>query len=139
MNRAEYEFLAKISEIDRADTWLQEMVEGCDFCDTSQFLFAAHELIINSVEAVLSRNSAAAEERIRICLTRSEKGVSLTVTDDGGGISQEMIDHASLENLDVLEERGRGLALIREWTQSFTVSREEDGRYSYSIIAKHRE
>lgn len=133
MSRCLFELKVNIDQNDRADQWTQMQLESWNIPDTDRFLFACHELVINSVDAMLTSIHHDKSIRLTIEHENQERKVSFTINDWGGGISEEMFLKEKFDGIDPFEERGRGLILIKMMTDSFIVQEEVDGSYSYTI------
>lgn len=133
MNRCLFELGANIDQIGLADQWAQLQLESWNIPEKNRFLFTCHELVINSVDAMLSYTKPGKSIRLTIEHENQERKVLFTINDWGGGISEEMLSKEQLDGSDPFEERGRGLILIKMMTDSFCVQEEVDGSYSYTI------
>lgn len=133
------EIKAEISQLDVMDSWIQRWVEAHPVSDCEhirereRFVFACHELVINSVEAVMS--GGCSTENIRLSLAVNQHKWCFTVNDHCGGVLPAQLEQHSLDEESILEERGRGLFLIRQMTSSFVVAEEKDGSHSYTITS----
>ncbi len=134
MNRFTFEFSAEIDQIEKADRWLEITLCEQNVQDTFKFSFACHELIINSVDAMIQNHSMEKLLRICILLEVSASQVAFTITDWGGGIPEDLLNPCSLDEIDPLQERGRGLALIYNMTDEFSCRKEVNGSHSYRIV-----
>lgn len=106
--------------------------------------FAIHELIINSVEAMNGQPLLEADRIIKVKLILDKADCMFSINDRGGGLTESILDTMECETgedfregTDAMAECGRGLNLVRRWSDSFQVLSEADGSYTYTLTV-HR-
>jgi len=100
-----------------------------------KFCFATHELVINSVEAMQTRKAPDDPGNITMDLKISDHELMFSINDKGGGIPimPEESDEGTETREISLEDRGRGLSLIRLFSDLFVMKAETDGSHTYTI------
>ncbi|KNY28804.1 ATP-binding protein [Pseudobacteroides cellulosolvens] len=103
--------------------------------DYKKICFAIHELVINSIDAMSKNNQSF--KQISISLICSKKHVLFSINDFGGGLPSNILNKLHTNNLDSLglNESGRGLAIIKMFVDNLTYNEENDGSFTYKIVA----
>jgi serine/threonine-protein kinase RsbW len=126
--------------------------EAIDFCDLlaeqiarfflvhdrDMFVLSVHEAVINSVEAIKQSGEEAGKNTFILSLRITEEDVTVTVTDEGGGIPIKQIERMREKRLEdmMFAESGRGLLLIKEIMDDVWFEQRENGKCA--IVMKMR-
>ena len=117
-------------------------MEGLAERDTDSMLLVLSELLANAVDhgggGAAMDTAQATAARMRAAVRLDDDAWVVRVTDEGGGDAaalQAAVDEQGLPDLE--DERGRGLFLMRELTDSLQVESVDDGR-GLTIIATKR-
>lgn len=122
--------------ISMIDQWLLERLPKEYIKDFRGFCLAAHELVINSVEAVHTMKDGmklGAE-----CCIESDR-ISFAIIDYGKGLTEKQVEcfvnSEYVENPEnMLQEHGRGFLLIRKYSDQFSYEAISGGGFRYTII-----
>lgn len=91
--------------------------------ETYRLGYAVREALVN---AVVHGNRYSANKAVHFKVTRTPRGIEVVVEDQGSGFIAEMQgDPLAQENL--MNQSGRGLALIRAFTDELLVERTAQG------------
>lgn len=112
-------FEAKNEMLQTIDKILEETLNVKTWEAGLDMFMAAHELIINSITAMSSKSSN--ENFLEVSVNINDNSIIIEVKDRGGGIIG-----SSYLNKDPLSENGRGLLIVNELTDDFTIISEED-------------
>lgn len=117
------------------DNLIELTIKRLHYCNYKKVCFAIHELVINSIDAMNKNNQSF--KQLSISLVCSKKHVLFSINDFGGGLPSDILNNLHSNNLDSLglNESGRGLALIKMFVDSLTYNEENDGSFTYKIIA----
>lgn len=120
----------------QSDTWLKKLLSKEHNRFNLEFCFAAHEMVINSVEAMREKVKTG---NLVIELEQYEDRCVFSIIDHGEGLSAEQVDkyvHAKVVEApeDNNQENGRGFYLIRKFTDRFIYEPLQEGNYKYTII-----
>ena len=133
MSEFNYECVSDVSEIEVADDILELFLKHQRLDWYKQFGFAAHELLINSVEA-MSKQAQDNDKLLYVKITMDSSAVTFSVTDTGGGLPDEVIDKFATCDILSMEGHGRGLLMINSLVDDFIFLDEGDGKHTYKII-----
>jgi len=91
--------------------------------ETYRLGYAVREALVN---AVVHGNRYSSNKAVHFKVTRVPRGIEVSIEDQGSGFSAEMQgDALAQENL--MNQSGRGLALIRAFTDELQVERTTQG------------
>ncbi len=108
-----------LDSVDAAELRATEAASALGLPDeeTFRFGYAVREAMVN---AVVHGNRYSANKRVHFVLVRKAQTLEVAITDEGDGFQLEMqSDPLAEENL--LNQSGRGLTLIRAFTDEFEV------------------
>jgi anti-sigma regulatory factor (Ser/Thr protein kinase) len=128
-------------EITRVDSAMEGFLISVGFKQYKDVLFAAHELLINSVQAMNQKYEESCPYVIKIEAKASPDIVEISITDYGGGLPEgwrESLEDLGFEDFFLLES-GRGLMMINVLTDSFECGLSPDGAAIYKIIKRREE
>jgi anti-sigma regulatory factor (Ser/Thr protein kinase) len=138
MEIMQLEMMSVSREITRVDKAIECFLIGVGFKQYRDVLFAAHELLINSVQAMNQKYEEPCPYVIKIEAKASPDIVEISITDYGGGLPEGLRE--SLEDLGFEDffsrENGRGLMMINVLTDFFECSLRPDGAAIYKIIKR---
>lgn len=122
-----------IAELDR---WLKDILFEAELGQARGFCCAAHELVINSVNAIMKLQT---EPILTVECVVENRVIYFSVIDSAHGLSDEQVERYVYseeieEPEDPLQEFGRGYLLIRKYSDRFLYEGLEDGRFKYTII-----
>ncbi|WP_282937189.1 ATP-binding protein [Paenibacillus sp. RC67] len=135
--------------IDMSDVLMEQFLKGTGVAQYRKLCFAVHELVINAVEGALRYQ--AAKNKISGC--RGQKRLDCTLwlrmeLEEGEivvtisnyaelGVCQEIRGKSSLSMEELLlEERGRGLLIAKQWSDQITYEQDEDGKFTIQLRKK---
>lgn len=134
-----YEFSFKCAAVPESISLIDNLIEltikRLHNCNYKKVCFAIHELVINSIDA-MNKNGQSSKQ-LSISLVCSKQYVLFSINDFGGGLPSNILNNLHSNNLDSLglNESGRGLALIKMFVDSLTYNEENDGSFTYKIVA----
>lgn len=110
------------------DVVLMEIGSDMDCCKR-----ALEELGASVIEACTNAmehgNQLDEESTVEVILELEDRVVSVTVLDSGPGFDFETWEPSS----ELMRERGRGILIMREFTDSLTFGRHPDGRFQVRL------
>ncbi len=121
-----------VQKIDRITTCsLKELLERED----RRLLFVIHELLINAYEStILTYADNAPKYPIEVLINIDEQTVSVHVSDYGYGMNEDALVILDQELDGVLmQERGRGLLMVKKLVDKMYFSKKESGIFTVSI------
>lgn len=140
-----YSCKAEMTQIHLIDQWLETTLTKEKVADYKGFVFACHELVINSVDAVQSaieNRCILLDTKLTINLKLTPIEMSFSITDCGGGLSDSQ-QNTLLSHLndtvpeDPLQEFGRGTYLIRHLVDHYQYAEDTTGYFTYTISKKY--
>ncbi|MCL4795210.1 MAG: ATP-binding protein [Bryobacteraceae bacterium] len=108
-----------LDSVDAAEVRVTEAASAMGFPEEEIFRFgyAVREAMVN---AVVHGNRYSSNKRVRFVVARKRGAIEVAITDEGDGFRlDEQSDPLAEENL--LNQSGRGLTLIRAFTDEFEV------------------
>lgn len=127
---------AEADNLDMLDAMIGLALDRNGVKDARRFAFAAHELLINSVEA-MSRLEEIRFEPLQVKLNIDDALCAFQVTDRAGGIPARLLAERDPDDASGLcEESGRGLSLVRLYADVFEMIAEDDGSYTYRMAVR---
>lgn len=130
-SRVELRLPSRMEYLGVPDVVLQEIgVElGCSKRGLEELGTAIIEACTNAME---HGNHLAEDLTIEICFDLGEDGIEVTVLDQGPGF-----DHAGWKpSEDLMRQRGRGILIMREFTDHLEFGRHADGRFLTRMVKK---
>ncbi len=113
------------------DVVLMELGSELDCCQRGLEELGA-SVIEACTNAMEHGNKLDEDHTIEVLLELDERVVTVTVLDDGPGF-----DIGAWEPSDeLMRVRGRGIMIMREFTDSLTYGRSDDGRFSVTLVKK---
>lgn len=113
------------------DVVLMELGSDLECCTRSleELGAAVIEACTNAME---HGNKLDEEHTIEVVLELEESVVTVTVLDDGPGFDYDNWEPSS----ELMRVRGRGILIMREFTDEITFGRHEDGRFRVTLTKK---
>jgi len=138
MIEVKYACSSNIFNIPKIDNLLCFLLEHENILEYRGFCFAAHELLINSIEALRGIYSKSLQNDINVYIQISDDIILFSINDRGGGIPEETMQRIDKLNMEDLlnEERGRGIYLIKNFVDEFSYAAEDNGSFSYTISSR---
>lgn len=112
-------FESSLESVDKAELRVTETAQSMGFAEEEVFRFgyAVREAMVN---AVVHGNRYSANKKVRFLVARRAGMLEVSITDEGEGFEvDQQSDPLAEENL--LNQSGRGLTLIRAFTDEFQV------------------
>ncbi len=131
MSILNYECKADISNIEIIDKLLEITLNYHKINWYRQFCFAAHELLINSIEAMSKHSSSL--DKIFIELAININSITFSIYDTGGGLPFDINDLPARYNISNMKSSGRGLFMIKSLVDDFSFFKADNGQYIYKI------
>jgi serine/threonine-protein kinase RsbW len=124
--------------IDFCDLLAKQIARFFSLHDRDMFVLSVHEAVVNSVKAVKQLGKRIDDDALIVSWQITEEEVTVTVTDEGGGIPIKEIERLMRESLEdvLLAESGRGLLLIKETMDTVSFEPHADGKCA--IVMKMR-
>jgi serine/threonine-protein kinase RsbW len=116
---------SSLESVDRSEERAVELAQELGFSEeeTYRLGYAVREALVN---AVVHGNRYSANKVVHFKVTRMRRGLEVVIEDQGSGFSAEMQgDPLAQENL--MNQSGRGLALIRAFVEEMQVERTPQG------------
>ena len=116
----EQSFESSLESVDDAEVRATEAAESMGFPaeETFRFGYAVREAMVN---AVVHGNRYSSNKQVRFVIVRRGEVLEVEISDEGDGFEPaEQSDPLAEENL--LNQSGRGLTLIRAFTDEFLIS-----------------
>ncbi|MCT4606269.1 MAG: ATP-binding protein [Marinisporobacter sp.] len=141
MIEVEIECKADANSIEFIDEKLYEIMEQVKFPYYKEMHFAAHEAVINSIEATEKHCGKNHHENIKIKMIAHKKKIEIVIRDKGGGLKEKVVNLSFNEGFDdiVWNERGRGMLFIKHFVDIFTYYIDTNGDAVYRLIKEVRE
>lgn len=114
-----------LDSVDLAEVRVTEAAQAMGFPEeeTFRFGYAVREAMVN---AVVHGNRYSANKQVRLQIARSHNALEVLISDQGDGFrADQQCDPLAEENL--LNQSGRGLTLIRAFTDEFQVGPNQPG------------
>ncbi|QZY54685.1 ATP-binding protein [Crassaminicella profunda] len=136
MIEVEGEYLAEMSSIECIDEWLQKIMEQVEFPYCKELHFAAHEAVINSIEATEKYYGKNHHENIKIKIIAHKERVEIIIRDKCGGLKDEVAQSLNQIGFDdiIWNERGRGMLFIKHFVDNFTYDIDINGDAVFRLI-----
>jgi serine/threonine-protein kinase RsbW len=124
--------------IDFCDLLAKQIARFFSLHDRDMFVLSVHEAVVNSIKAVKQLGRKIDDGALVVSWRITEEEVTVTVTDEGGGIPIKEIERLGRESLEdvLLAESGRGLLLIKETMDVVSFVPHEGGKCA--IVMKMR-
>jgi anti-sigma regulatory factor (Ser/Thr protein kinase) len=134
MSLLRFECQAVAEQVALIDQLVESILASHGVQRCNHFAFAAHELVINSVEAMRACGSPPPNHMVVHLEVTAEK-VLFSITDRGGGLPSHIVPLPDMISIpaDALAEHGRGLHLVQTLVDRFMMDEEPDGCYTYTI------
>lgn len=134
---------ASISSINAVDDLVVSLLDAESIQPLDRIAFVAHELVINSIEAMV--RTSISPVTIDLKMSVNAESVVFSVNDTAGGLptadSSDMLEELTEipeTNIIPMGDRGRGLEMIRQLADNFTVNPELDGSFTYTASFTRR-
>lgn len=85
--------------------------------------YAVHEAMVN---AVVHGNGYSANKRIRFTVAHSDSSIEVAIQDEGAGFDPDA-NKDPLANENLMNESGRGIAIIRAFVDEFSIQAMQPG------------
>ena len=125
------ELPSKMEYLGVPDVVLMEIGSDLDCCTRGLEELGA-SVIEACTNAMEHGNQLEEQSTVEVILELEGREVSVTVLDKGPGFDFETWEPSS----ELMRERGRGILIMREFTDSLTFGRHPDGRFMVRLI-KH--
>jgi len=113
------------------DVVLMELGSELDCCQRGLEELGAS--VIEACTNAMEHGNQLDEDRtIEVNLELEDRLVTVTVLDDGPGFDFDAWEPSN----ELMRVRGRGIMIMREFTDSLTYGRHEDGRFQLTLIKK---
>lgn len=109
--------LAECRSIEFIDELLLKVMKQAEFAEYKQLHFAAHEAVINSIEATKKCYGEDHTKNIKIKIMAQKQRAEVLICDKAGGLPKEVAE--SMKSIDFEDkrwnERGRGILFIKHF------------------------
>ncbi|MGC5326868.1 ATP-binding protein [Brevibacillus sp. SYSU BS000544] len=132
MIHVQIECPATVEMVEFLDQICEWTVMRVNQVETKRLVLAAHEAIINSVEAMKRcHGEAYREQNISLKIDVKQEEIEIKIIDSAGGLPlevQKKLEERCMEDL-IWEEDGRGILFMRHLVDDVWHDHAEDGRF----------